>query len=243
MKAHLVQIVEADGRKLKRVIFETEQEAARVAGCLRELKSTRRFPGLLDQAGRKLEVEFVAGPVASQRRRADHAAVADFFVDLYAGQAVTAVDPAGLALAKAVDTALEKLCSAAWINAGEAERLAALARDWQPRQVWLGHEYIDPIARNFVIADQRALAIDIEALWPNQPLGLGLAKAALRWLSISPDTVFESVLQRSGRDLKRQYPWVSLCFTAVYFAQKLDQNKPGHIRIEALTRVGRLQKP
>ncbi|MCC5865472.1 MAG: hypothetical protein JJU31_10165 [Wenzhouxiangella sp.] len=238
VKVHLVQIVDADGRRRKRVIFETEQEAVRVASCLRALKPSSRFPRLLSEAGRRLEVEFLAGPVARRRRRTDHAAVAEFFVDLYAGQTLRAADPAGLAWVSEFDKALARLHAAAWIDAREAERLAELARDWQPPQVWLGHEYIDPIARNFVINDQRAMAIDIEALWPDQPLGLGLAKAALRWLHTPPDAVLKAVLKRSGTDLQDQYPWVSLCFTALYFAQKLDQNKPGHIRIQALTGLG-----
>ncbi len=238
VKAHLVQIVEADGGRRKRVIFETEQEAARVASCLRALTPIGRFPGLLDESGLRLEVEFLAGPVARRHRRSDQAAVAEFFVDLYAGQAATSANPAELALAKEVNSALSKLHAAGWIKAPEAERLAALARDWQPQRAWLGHEYIDPIARNFVMADQRAVAIDIEALWPDQPLGLGLAKAELRWLEVPSDKVFSAVFQRMGVDLRGQYPWVSLCFKAVYFAQKLDQNKPGHIRIQALTRLG-----
>lgn len=241
VKGHLVQIVDADGQRRKRVIFETEQEAVRVAGCLRALKPSSRFPGLLADSGRCLEVEFLAGPVARRHRRDDHAAVAEFFVDLYTGQTLRSTDPAELALVNEFDKALARLHAAAWIDAREAERLAALARDWQPRQVWLGHEYIDPIARNFVISDQRAMAIDIEALWPDQPLGLGLAKAVLRWLHIPPAAVLKEVLQRSDRDLQGQYPWVSLCFTALYFAQKLDQNKPGHIRIRALTGLGRAQ--
>lgn len=240
-KTHTVQIVERDGQRFKRVGFESVEEADRVAACLRELVALDRFPRLLAATGSTLEVAYVAGPLARRGRASDHQAVADFFADLYCAQPLRAVSAADTAMAQTLASDLAILAKAGLIDARAAERLDGLANQWQPELVWLGHEYIDPIARNFVIRDGRAMAIDIEALWRDQPLGQGLAKAALRWLEQPVDAVLREVGERAGIELAPQYPWVQLCFTAAYFRQKLAQKKSGHIRIEALTALGRNQ--
>lgn len=239
VKTHRVQIVDRDGQRFKRVLFKTAEEAGRVGDCLRELALLDRFPPLLAANGSTLEVAYLFGPLARPEHPLDHSAVAGFFGDLYAGQPLRAVPAMETAMARSLGQDLAVLVEAGLIDSMEAERLAALAREWQPELVWIGHEYLDPIARNFVVCKGRAVAIDIEALAQGQPIGQGLAKAVLRWLDHPVDTVLQNAGERSGTELALQFPWVQLCFTVAYFRQKLDQRKPGHIRIDALTGLGR----
>ena len=243
VKTHTVQIVERDGRRFKRVEFQSVEEAGQVARCLSDLSGLDRFPRLQSRRGPVLEVEFIAGPLARVDRPEDHQAVAEFFVDLYAGQPRRPVATATTGMARALAPDLEFLVAAGLIDSSEADRLRALAGTWQPNRVWLGHDYIDPIARNFVIRQGRAMAIDIEALCPDQPLGQGLSKATLRWLKQPAAQIVAALSPRCGEDLAAQLPWVRLCFTVAYFRQKLAQRKPGHIRVEALTGLGRIAKP
>jgi hypothetical protein len=232
LKRHRVELLEVDGRRCKRVQFDSEVIAVQVAQSLHALAGLDRFPALLDQAGSELLVDYIPGPLARASR--DEPELLALFSELYAAPTIrVGLAASGLLPRLAEDLAF--LVERGWIEAGLAERLLAAAEARAPTGLWTGHDYIDPVLKNFVLrADSRAIAIDIEALVSDQPLGGGLAKARLRWLRSDPGRVFDAVEAAGGPNLAEQYRLVELCFLASYFRQKIIQRKPGHIRIQAL---------
>jgi hypothetical protein len=232
LKRHRVELLEVNGRRCKRVQFDSENVAVQLAASLAALAGLDRFPALLDQVGCEVLVEFIHGPLARAGR--DECELLALFSELYAAPSVRI----GLAESGLLPSLLEDLAflvEHGWIDPALAEQLRTAAQARAPAELWIGHDYIDPVLKNFVLrADGRAIAIDIEALVPDQPLGTGLAKARLRWLRSDPGRWFDAVEAAGGPNLVEQYPLVELCFLAAYFRQKVIQRKPGHIRIEAL---------
>lgn len=230
-KAHQVDLVEVDGRQLKRVIFDSSATAAAVVHALRASAPIGRFPRVLMHEGRQVRVEFVPGPLA-QAGRDEHELLA-FFVDLYAMPArQVSLTESNLVEALAKD--LGFLVAQGLIGRSLAERLKAAGQSVSPPSILTGFDYIDPVLKNFVICQGRAIAVDIEALMLDQPLGTGLAKARLRWMRSMPGSVLDAICSNGGPDLRAQYPLVELAFLSSYFRQKIIQRKRGHIRIEAL---------
>lgn len=232
LKRHRVELIDVDGNRCKRVRFDSEAVAGQVAASLGALARLDRFPALLNHAGNEIRVEYIPGPLARAGR--DERELLALFSELYAVPAArVGLAESGLLPRLAED--LTFLVERGWIESVLAERLLASAEARAPAGVWTGHDYIDPVLKNFAMrADGRAIAIDIEALVPNQPLGAGLAKARLRWLRSDPGQVFNAVQAAGGSNLAKQYPLVELCFLTAYFRQKIIQRKPGHIRIQAL---------
>jgi hypothetical protein len=232
LKRHRVELIDVDGRRCKRVRFDSETVAVQVAEALEALAGLDRFPALLEQVGSELRVDYIPGPLARAGR--DEPELLALFGELYAAPAARlGLAESGLLPRLAEDLAF--LVERGWIKSVLAERLLAGAETRAPAGVWTGYDYIDPVLKNFVLrADGRAIAIDIEALVPGQALGSGLAKARLRWLRSAPGQLFKAVEAAGGPDLAEQYPFIELCFLAAYFRQKIIQHKPGHIRIEAL---------
>ncbi len=235
VKHHEVHLVRVDGIDCKRVRF-VELAAARQAGlALAALAPLQRFPDLLRQDGAELWTRFVPGTLARPKRAADRLAVAEFFVDLYSRQTGLIDSRQPLQRANGLAANLSRLKAAGRLDPAAVEPLLAVERRWRPQHVLLGYDYIDPIARNFVLAEGRAIAIDIEALLPDQPLGSGLAKAELRWMAVEAALVLDRIDGPRADALRAQYRWVQLCFLANYFVDKLRQRKPGKLRMTALT--------
>jgi hypothetical protein len=229
VKDHQVHLIDVDGQRYKRIRFASLAEAEAAAQALRAVHQLDRFPGLIRHDGKEIWTEFIPGPLAN-RRSADHAGlIADFFVDLYRLPG-THQSPD----LKVFKNDLGFLVQTGWLEAAQGDELVARAATLQPKQLLIGHDYLDPVAKNFVIREDRAMAIDVEALLAAQPLGTGLAKAVLRWPGLDSTPVLEALIATGGPDLRDQYPFVELCFLAAYFRQKIIQKKPRHLRMDVL---------
>lgn len=230
-KTHQVHLIELDGVRYKRVIFDSDAEASRVVSALQEVASIGRFPGVVRHDQREIWVDYVPGQLA--RQGSDDQQIVDLFIDLYRMPS-SPIEPGSLGYEQVLARDLDYLTDAGRITSQEASGLAARANDLRPERLLIGHDYLDPIPRNFVIRDGQAVAIDIEALVANQPLGAGLAKAVLRWPGLDAGSFLQQLIKHGGPDLRAQYPWIELCFLAHYFRQKLIQRKPRQVRIGAL---------
>lgn len=230
-KTHQVDLIELDGRRQKRVIFDTAETARAVTAALKQAAVIQRFPALIFSRDCEVRVEFIPGPLARPGRDDDR--LRDFFLDLYRLPG-DRVELARSGLLWQLESDLAHLVDQALIEATLSRRLLQQADQIAPPSLWLGHDYIDPVAKNFVIQSDRAIAIDIEALLAGQPLGTGLAKARLRWPGLEIEPLMVRLEAVGGPGLRGQYPLVELCFLAGYFRQKLIQRKPRHLKPEAL---------
>ena len=106
--------------------------------------------------------------------------------------------------------------------------LDAVANRMTPKTLWMGFDYSDPVLKNFVILKDsgKVCAIDVEGLADNQLLGMGIAKACLRWLDPYRDLFFEHLGRPHVPDFRKDFPFIELCFLAkwtkrAFFEQKL----------------------
>lgn len=231
-KTHAVHFVQRGGQACKRVRFASQDEAQAVVQALRELSnvssaSSSCVPALIDHNEDTVWVAFVTEDDRAQTKDIDFdQAVLGFFARLYATTPRQAQDPAPML--DALEKDLRRLVEAKQLSIKESAALQALAEQLRPERLYCGIDYVDAIRGNFVLSQGQAIGIDIEAFALNEALGTGLAKAQLRWLNAPLCELL------STSDLAQQYPFVRLCFIARYCREKLDQRKPGHLRIQAL---------
>ena len=235
LKSHQVELVERDGQRFKRVIFDSAEAAGQCARLLTQLAPMDRFVPLHRHREGVVEVDFIDGPLARAGR--DEAGLQAFFVDLYAGQGADQVSLEASNLMADLAANLDFLVEHRLLGRDRRDALWQAAQREAPDRLWLGADYIDPVLKNFVKrADQRMIAIDIEALVGGLPLGSGLAKARLRWMRDEPSHLFSQVKTAGGPDLSSQYRVVELAFLAGYFRQKIIQKKPRHLHLPAFDR-------
>ena len=234
-KSHVVHFVRIGEAQFKRVRFAEAHTAQAIAGALERLADLNCFPELLLRHAEQIWVDYVPGAPPRLNDPADQERLTEFFVRLYGQPGIVASDPAPLTACMLRD--LEFLCRAGVLMRDRARELQELEQELRPARVWLGYDYVDPLAKNFIIRDGRAVAIDIEALAAATPLGTGLAKAWLRWPSDPSAEVVRRLLDSGGAELSGQLQWTRLGFVCDYFKQKLLQGKPGYIRVEAFDRL------
>lgn len=228
-KTHQVDWVWSDGARYKRVRFDQAQKAQEVVVALQALQETACFPSLIRHHGSEIWVAYVQKDL---RVSGFAEPIARFFTTLYNTQLdhPTNVLPGATVLA-ALIRHLHTLTQHALIDNETAQKIDQYAHQIAPPVVVQGFDYVDAVKKNFIVSKGRAIGIDIEALLPNQCLGIGLAKAEYRGL-IDPKRLWVNSLH--DERFVAQYPLVRLLFLLSYFDQKLAQGKPGHIRLSAL---------
>ncbi|MGV7227602.1 MAG: hypothetical protein ACQ9IQ_02980 [Nitrospirales bacterium] len=88
--------------------------------------------------------------------------------------------------------------------------------DLIPEQVWVGFEYTDPVLKNFILRTDnwRICVVDVDGLAGNQLLGIGVAKACVRWLAHYQSLFFSSLTQQGAPDIQKYFSFVELYFLA-----------------------------
>lgn len=228
-KTHQVDWVWSEGARYKRVRFDHPEKAHEVAVALRALKQTGCFPALIRHQDAEVWVAYVQKDfwvVGFDQH------MARFFTTLYNTQLAqpTNVLPGAVVLTTLIGH-LRILTHQALIDNETAQKIDQYAHQIAPPIVVQGFDYVDAVKKNFIVSQGRAIGIDIEALLPEQCLGMGLAKAEYRGL-INPETLRAQGLHDDR--FVAQYPLVRLLFLLSYFDQKMAQGKPGHIRLSAL---------
>jgi len=75
-----------------------------------------------------------------------------------------------------------------------------------------------------------ACAIDVEALYAGSLLGIGLAKARLRWLDMAPEALLDALSRRGAPDLRPQFDYAALSQLAAYSKQQVFRGRRRSIR-------------
>lgn len=238
-KSNETRFVDYGGLRCKQVAFPDSAEARRVEALLREFQAPGLFPGFVFQLESTVWVRFVDGRAPRADNPQDVAAMGRFFVGLYKARPVrcrlSETDLQPRLIAK-----LRMLGEAGRLDAARVAALEALAERLRPESVWTGPDYIDALAKNFIIADgsvgnragedNSAVGIDIEAIRDGELLGTGLAKARHRWLGEAADPFLDALAAEGGPDLRSQYAYTQLQFLANYGVQNLVRGKPGRVR-------------
>lgn len=231
-KRQTVHFVRINGRLYKRVVLGDSFEAVQIENALRNVPDGARFPRLIQRHENELLLRFVDGRRFDAERRADRDALARFLGALYA---MPRTGDAGYELAKQLEIDLDFLVDSGIIDARLKQRLSDRAAVIRPGEIEYGLDYVDPVEKNFVVADDVLYAIDVESLRTGVPVGTGVAKAGIHWLSRAElDAFCGEVESHSGDVFREQFPFVELCFRVGWTRRKLLQGKHGAIRSELL---------
>lgn len=225
-KSQRVYLVDVGGRRFKRVIQPDSHAAARVATSLTRLSGCDRVPALVAEYERELWVEFIPGARPGPVDAALARRVADFFADLYAREP-RLVPLEDTPFAGRLQRNLRFLGEVGVLDAdlrGDLERAAARLR---PKEVWVGFDYTDAVLKNFVAAedDGRICAVDVESLAADELMGVGVAKAAERWLGPHRDAFLDHLWRPGVPDLRPVLPFVELHFLAHWTARAFLERK------------------
>ncbi|MDT8409955.1 MAG: hypothetical protein RQ741_10185 [Wenzhouxiangellaceae bacterium] len=215
----------------KQVAFPDSAEARRVETLLRESAALELFPPFMFRLESTVWVRFVPGHRPNPRDPGDLEAMCRFFTALYRFRPVecrldqTDLQPRLIAR-------LRILCKAGRLDQVRLIELEQLAERLRPPMVWTGLDYIDALAKNFIIGRRGAVGVDIEAIGDGELLGTGLAKARHRWLGEAADPFLDALVAGGGPDLRPQYAYTQLQFLAHYGVQNLVRGKQGRIRAD-----------
>ena len=232
-KRQSVHFVRVNGTRYKRVVFGDSHEAALVERALDAAAPLNAFPPLIHRHENELLLGFVEGRGFDPGRPGDRDLLGSFLGHLYAIAPNTVDDGA---LARRLEIDLRFLCEAGLVDTALATELGQAAARMRPEKIVEGLDYVDPVAKNFVITDDGQLcAIDVESLRAGQPLGTGIAKAAVHWLDpeARPD-LLRAVEHAAGFSIAEQMAYLELCFRVGWTKRKLLQGKQHAIRIELL---------
>jgi hypothetical protein len=215
-RSQRVYQVQIGAARFKRIVFVDSHQAASVAARLQTFASERIYPGLVLERERELWVEFIDGePVVR---------VDDALIDALAAIlcVLTRRAPRLVPLRETpwlpqLERDLDFLARVGVLPDADARRLAAVARERAPAQVWVGYDCNDAILKNFVWAEGGALrAVDVESLGADVLIGSGAAKASARWLGDRKSDFLSRMKELGSPDFQSYFDFVDLAFRAFW---------------------------
>ncbi len=230
-KSQRLRFATVNGVRCKRVVLPDTSSAIRIERSLEAFGPSPRFPQLVARFENEVWVVFVPG---ERLVRADMPGALDEIIALYsdlytrAPKAVAASETLSLQRAQQDLRFLRQvgvLDEAAW------RELTAATERLVPERLWLGFDYVDPVVKNFVRpADGGPIcAIDVESLAQEAPLGTGVAKAAVHWLTLEQRKRLLAAIEPKVPGLSAQLPFVELCFLARWTKMKLLTGKSDYL--------------
>lgn len=231
-KRQSVHFVSIHGRRYKRVVFGDSFQAREVERALDVFAGGGRFPPLVHRHENELLLGFIEGRPFERDDTADRARLAAFLAELW--RAAPVEHPRSeLPLDARLAVDLDLLVQARVIDTDRSAALAERARSVAPETLWIGYDYVDPVTKNFLIENDRLVAVDVESLQAEQALGTGLAQASLRWLAPGDVAIMASqVAESGGPDIDAQLDYVRLITTVAWTKRKFLQGKTHFIRPE-----------
>jgi len=235
-KAHRVHFVRIGRGRFKRVEFAHASEATRIAENLATVASIERFPELVYQRNATVWVRYLHGLPLHPDRPEHTAAVIDFFAALYTSSSQT-IDSGTASFHTRLLADLDFLGEVDLLPRALTDELTDYSETLRPPQLRVGFDYVDALLKNFLLCGDRAVGIDIESVYRNQLLGIGLAKARLRWLKLDEAHLLDALEARGFPHLRPQYAYATLCFLAGYGKQNVFRRKAKRVRARDFERL------
>lgn len=225
-KSQQTHIVKVNGVRYKRLVLHDAYLAGRIERTLEAFGPTPRLPRLVTRFENELWLQFVPGEALTQADDFALAQVAAFYSEVYS-RATRIVAERETALSQRLERDLAFLRETRIISDETWRDLLATARHIAPATVAVGFEYTDPVLKNFVRPETEGplCAVDVECLVEDRPLGLGLAKASVYWLTAPQRERLLAELDPMLPQLRAQLPYVELCFLARWTKTKFLTGK------------------
>ena len=211
-----IYVVRIVGQRFKRVVFPDAHQAEIAAARLEAFGPSGIYPALVLQREGELLVEWIEGEPLREVDREVVARLAELFAVLYAREPrIAAIGDTPFAWGLHRD--LRFLRDVGVLAPGVHGVLDEIAHKLTPEQVWIGHDCTDAILKNFVRDERGSIrAIDVESLGADQLLGIGAAKAAVRWLGPLRSAFLAELRAREVPDFSAYFPFVEMCFVAFW---------------------------
>ena len=220
-----VSVVTVGGARCKRIVFADSHHAAIIAARLRFFAAEAIYPGVILERERELWVEYIEG-----ERVRD---VDDRLVEAMSGvlaklakRAPRLVPLRETPWLQDLERDLRFLREVGVIDEKLSTSLSEQASQLAPRSVWVGHDCTDAILKNFVWTPEgRLRAVDVESLGADQLIGVGAAKASLRWLGGSRDDLLDGMKAAGAPDFGAYFDFVELAFRAFWQKSSVLEKK------------------
>lgn len=235
-RSQRVYVVTIRGRRYKRVVLPDAHHAAAIAARLREFGPEGVYPELILERERELWVEFIEGaPLRDPTAEAVEGVARVLGALQRRGPRLLPLSETPFLHELRVD--LRFLADVGVLASETARRLTARAEQWAPERVWVGHDCTDAIAKNFVRgADGRVRAVDVESLGAEQLIGIGPAKACLRWLGPQRERFLTTLRELGAPAFEPYFGFVELAFLAFWTKSSLLEGKRRFVSSQAFER-------
>jgi len=214
-KAKGLYYVTVNEHRFKRLILCDSYLAAEIEHHLDAFRESRYFPPLVARYEHEIWLEYAEGV---QVRSVDEdfvLKIAEFYALVY-GKASRLVRSAQSPYPGQLFQDLRFLLQIGVFTQDVYRDLQQAGEAIIPEEVWVGYDYTDPVLKNFLLRpdNNQICVVDVDGLAGNQLLGIGIAKACVRWLTPHQDLFFSSLANHGAPDIQRYFSFVELCFLA-----------------------------
>ena len=214
-KAKSLHVVTVNGQKFKRLILCDSYLAAELERYLDRFVKSGSFPPLVARYERELWLEYVEGARIEVVDEPLVELIAEFYAMVYASDSQL-VETTQTPFPARLSQDLRFLSQVGALSESVALDLQAAIPILMPKQVWIGYDYTDPVLKNFILRSegQGLCVVDVDGLAKDQLLGMGIAKACVRWLGPYQLHFFTHLSRPTVPDFQSYFSFVELCFLA-----------------------------
>lgn len=209
-----VSFVEVGPKKYKRIFCNDDWTPVALERRLAEVADSGFFPQVLIRYENELWVQYIEGDLVESQDKSLTPKLAEFYAYLYGKNSI---EVSAERYVRELERDLQFLRDMSVLPEDLWVELSQLKEKVSPPAVWVGMDYTDAILKNFVIESTtgRLYAIDVESLQEDKLIGVGLAKAHMRWLVDSElEKIVMYMKEVDSPAFYEYFQFIELCFRA-----------------------------
>ncbi|MGB5055610.1 MAG: hypothetical protein WBO24_14565 [Nitrospirales bacterium] len=229
-----LRFVTINGHQFKRLVFCDSYLAVEIERNLECFRSAGIFPNIVIRYEREIWVEFVEGQLIRGIDEPLVEQMANFYSRLYS-ESPRLVETNKTIFPHRLDRDLTFLNQVGILSDGLVGEIRKSVDALQPKHCWIGFDYTDPVKKNFLFNSKTQLlcAVDVEGLVNEHLIGMGAAKALVRWLNPFKQEFLGLLATKGVPDVQSYYGFIELCFLAqwmkrAFFERDWKAIKPGY---------------
>lgn len=214
-KAKGLHYVTVNGHRFKRLILCDSFLATQIEQYLEDFQESGYFPALVARYEHEIWLEYVEGEPIRSVDEDFVLKIAEFYATMY-GASPALMNAKQSQFPDRLLQDLHFLLQIGVLPQATYKDLHVAVPDLIPDQIWVGYDYTDPVLKNFLQRSEngRICVVDVDGLAGNQLLGIGVAKACVRWLGPYRSLFFSAIADHGAPDFQKYFDFVELCFLA-----------------------------